>query len=381
MSSASSLYTPVRATRTEKKRIVNVGVPAALVEYCREHHVPHMLWLLLVDIVDATNRAGGKDVNQRALRHAPGIGGRQCEKFRAIARDLATLGLLTVDHAYQPGISSKRYSITSAAHTVIGAVVVGVSVDMAVLDVAIYEGWERINQRTIEQTEAALVKITVVGVPERKRSLKTRAAKEIRARKPWLSQTKIETKAERHVSAIRRAQRDTVGRVRIRSHRIYHALSSLPQWARREYVRRVERLLDLIESGEFYVRMAQQARMSKNSAKQSFNTLCLFGGADEYFGRNKLWYALQDLCPEITAEILRQRKLHGSTSEFARHCQCLESLLVLRGALHDLTADGVPCIVLHDGMLVPPHDANRAEAYLRAKSVAVFGRECAVKIE
>jgi hypothetical protein len=141
---------------------------------------------------------------------------------------------------------------------------------------------------------------------------------------------------------------------------------------------RIDALLDLIESGGFYEGIAALARMSKSGAKASFATLCLFGGEDEHFANNRLWYALKELCPAITDEILRLRFRYGGPSGFAKHCQRMEGAIMLDGLLMILRDMGIACVTIHDGALVQPQYRELAVAIIKARTLELFGRSCAV---
>ncbi len=144
-----------------------------------------------------------------------------------------------------------------------------------------------------------------------------------------------------------------------------------------ENVRDVDRLMDLIESGKFYSLIAESAGCSTAQAKADFQTFCLFGP----IGWHPLWQALESICPSLCRDIRWWHSQRGGHTRLAFFLQRCEGHLMLDGVIDWLVSQGVPCVGIHDGAIVPEGVASVAAEYLRKRSKDIYGRACAVKVE
>lgn len=281
-------------------------------------------------------------------------------------------------------------------------------------------GWDLAEKEAKKAIEA----IELVGVPESDSELfagamaniplKIRRNKKIAAKEL----AKARAKAKKQVAMIRLFERDATANIQRKSGRLYTRLSSLPRWARKAYVRfvggrraesvdirccylwclaamlrqkRLKRGLDidslnsllyLIESGGFYEELARRASVSESQAKKSFAVMCLFGDAKrEHWGRNRLWFALDAICPEVCDEISRWRRQTAGATRLAMYCQRMEGSIMLNGLVPAMAEAGIECALIHDGALVPEGVGDVAAQAIRDRAASVFGRPCFVKTE
>ncbi len=412
---------------TASSHLVEVCAPRSLADYLANPRLNPIVRMLIIDF--ARERCG-KLINQPLLCKSPGIGSRTCGYFRDATRELEVMGLITIDRRFSDfrdvDRQSYRYTVIHHAPTVHSHSAhdiridvpeggcVWLVVDIGYLEDCLQKGRKALKWETIEATKASLETVTLIDVPIDDSELRALAETHIKEKKPRIKVAELTEKVDRQVAAIRAAERNPAGgKITRKSGRIYHRMTNLPKWARSLYVRicgevpasvdirccylwclaadlrqrrlraglstaSLDRLLDMIEAGGVYERLAELAGMSTRGAKASFATLCLFGGVDEHFAANRLWIALRDICPDMTVEILLQRHRYGGASEFARHCQRMEGAIMLDGLLMTLHDAGVPCVTIHDGCLLRPQHRQLAVDVIKARTLELFWRASVV---
>ena len=393
----------------------------------------------------ATTKQRCKHISTELLDYMPGIGQRG---RRRIVNYL--LGSEHFTHErHEVGIKSRAFSVvgfnladrpvSGAKHTKsshvggaqhIGGVPLGIWLGPVVyrmVDLGLVDGLVRTAKEALgwdlaeKEAKKAIEAIELVGVPESDAELFQAALSNI-AVKPTRNKKIAEERAEeargkaqKHAAMIRLFERDPLANIQRKSGRLYTRLSSLPRWARKQYVRfsggrraesvdirccylwcltaqlrqkRMKRgldigelnnLLDLIESGGFYEELAKRAGVQTGQAKKSFAVMCLFGDRyREHWGRNRLWFALDALCPQICDEISAWRRQVAGATRLAMYCQRMEGAIMLDGLVPAMAEAGIECAVIHDGALVPEgHGAVAAQA-IRDRSASLCGRPCHV---
>ncbi len=145
----------------------------------------------------------------------------------------------------------------------------------------------------------------------------------------------------------------------------------------------VDRLMDLIESGQFYEALAKIAGLPYGSAsdkdkiKGDFQKFCVFGP----IGWHPLWRALQSICPGVCNDIRWWRSQQGGKTRLAHMLMRAEGALMTDGLIRYLVGCGVPAVQIHDGAIVPAGRALEAAAWLQELSRGRYGRSCRVKTE
>jgi hypothetical protein len=281
-------------------------------------------------------------------------------------------------------------------------------------------GWdhaEKSAQKNLKQVElvgvpesdAELFEVALANIPVR--PAKTKKTAEKRAKK-------AKEKARSHVANIRLFQWDPTANIKRKAGRLYTRLTSLPKWARKTYLRFIgglcaesadirccylwclaaqlrqkrlkrgldidslNKLLDLIESGGFYEELAKRAGTETSQAKRSFAVLCLFGDRkSDCWGRNRLWFALDAICPQICDEISAWRRQPSGENRLATFCQRMEGAIMLDGLLPAMEEADIPCNTIHDGCVVPMGCGDVAAQVIRDRAASIFGRPCFVKVE
>ena len=299
------------------------------------------------------------------------------------------------------------------------------SVDFGVLD-GLVETAKRALGWDLAEKEAkiALEQVELAGVPESNSDLYCEALKHIavnvgrNAKNRAKKLAEARQKAKKHVAMIRLFEADPTAHIQRKAGRLYTRLSSLPRWARVKYLRftgdrraesvdirccylwclaaelrqrRLKRgldiqslniLLDLIESGGFYEELAKRAGTETSQAKRSFAVLCLFGDRQaDCWGRNRLWFALDAICPLICDEISAWRRQPAGATRLATFCQRMEGAIMLDGLVPAMAEAGILCCTIHDGCLVPEGNGEHAAQVIRDRAASLFGRPCYVKTE
>lgn len=297
--------------------------------------------------------------------------------------------------------------------------------DLGMVDLMVERAKEALGWDLAEkEAKKSLEKVELVGLPESDADLLAVALshipimpgknKKIAAKKAQ----EAKEKAMKHVSMIRLFEADPAANISRKAGRLYTRLSSLPRWARKQYLRfsggrraesadirccylwclaanlrqkRLKRgldiqslneLLDLIESGRFYEDLAKIAGIGASQAKKSFAVLCLFDDTKtEHWGRNRLWFALDAICQQICDEISKWRRQPAGATRLATYCQRLEGSIMLDGLVPVMAEAGIPCCTIHDGCLVPEGYGEIAAQTIRDRSASIFGRPCFVKVE
>ena len=218
--------------------------------------------------------------------------------------------------------------------------------------------------------------------------------------------------ADAHIQAFKRfAERRTDGIFR-KDGRVYHSVTSLPRSIRQRVLRfagqaaesvdvsacypwclaaehrqmllrrgqdatSVDSLMDTIEDGKFYERLAQMAGVEAADAKHDFQVFCVFGP----IGFHPLWFALQTLCPGLCRTIEWWRLQRGGATRLAHFLQRAEGALMTDGVVAWLASRRVPVVQVHDAVFVPAGFGNVAADYLRMRSRELYGRSCRVKLQ
>lgn len=226
-----------------------------------------------------------------------------------------------------------------------------------------------------------------------------------------------DVQADAHVQSYRRFCERRTDEVFRKDGRVYHSVTSLPRGIRRRVMRfggiaadhldisscypwilaaehrkrciahglstdKVDQLLDLIDSGQFYARIAELAGITIESeddlrkVKRDFQRCCLFGR----IGRHRLWFALKTLCPGVCQDIQWWRSQMGGATRLAHVLQRAEGALMTDGVVCWLVSRSVPAVQIHDGVYVPAGYGDVARDYLLERSRQLYGRECHVKL-
>jgi hypothetical protein len=217
-------------------------------------------------------------------------------------------------------------------------------------------------------------------------------------------------KAEHHAAAFARYRDKPLNGITRKDGRLYSTVTSLPRWIREREVtfngesesvdisccylwllaaehrlsrvrrglctREVDALMEMIERGDFYRRIAEMAEIDTATAKADFNTFCLFGP----IGFHKLWYSLESICRGVCRDIRWWRSQPGGATRLAHFLQRAEGQLMLDGVIDWFVSGGVPCVGIHDGCIVPAGGAGLAEKWIQGRSREIYGRSCRVKV-
>ncbi len=197
-------------------------------------------------------------------------------------------------------------------------------------------------------------------------------------------------KVDAHQAAYGRYRDHRTDRILRRDGRTYTSVTSLPRWIReREVVfaggaetldisacywwilaadhrlsriryglatDEIDGLMDLIECGDFYGKMAKMTDMpygtdsERKAVKVAVQQHCLFSCR---LGRHPLWDALRSICPQICKTIQWWHQHRNGRSELAYFLMRGEGQLMTNGLVKWLVAGGVPAIQIHDGAIVP----------------------------
>ncbi len=227
---------------------------------------------------------------------------------------------------------------------------------------------------------------------------------------------KLEEIADSHRAAYERFKDERCDRITVRDGRSYTSVTSLPRWIREQEVKfngasetfdisacywfglaaterqsmeryglnldEIDQFLDLIESGEFYGRLAAMADMpyetadEKRTVKQDVQKFCLFGP----IGWHPLWRALREICPRICRTIQWWHRQQFGKSELAYFLQRIECQLMTRGVCRWLADAGLPAVQVHDGAVVPEGAAEVAAQWLSDHSLKLYGRRCRIAV-
>lgn len=224
------------------------------------------------------------------------------------------------------------------------------------------------------------------------------------------SQEKTEARVVNAVAAHRKYLSNDV-KARRKDGRTYSVATLMPRWMRRKVVRfggqagvvdisacyiwmlaagvrqkmeragqdltEIDRFLGIVESGRFYDEVSLRADMLVEDAKANFNTLCLFGPV----GNNPLWWALEDMAPEVCREIKMWRRARGGASRLAKFLMRSEGAIMTDVVARGLAEAGVKNVQVHDAVVVPVEACEYARELVRIGSEHYFGRCCRVKTE
>lgn len=138
----------------------------------------------------------------------------------------------------------------------------------------------------------------------------------------------------------------------------------------------VNALMDLMETGKFYEKIAELAGVSTEDAKADFQQFCIFGP----IGWHGLWKALRTLCPGLCRDIQWWRSQAGGSTRLAYFLQRAEGQLMTDGLIDWLVSGGLPAVQIHDGCIVPEGAAHFAAEWLKNRSAEVYGRSCRVSV-
>ena len=145
----------------------------------------------------------------------------------------------------------------------------------------------------------------------------------------------------------------------------------------------VDRFLEVVRSGELYQRLADAAGMpyettgEQRAVKAQTQMFCLFGR----IGFHRLWFALQEICPGVSSYIRWWRNQSGGATRMANRLQRLEGALMTDGIVNHMTSQSIPCVQIHDAVIVPVGYKDQAAGWLREYSRTLYGTECRVKVE
>ena len=123
-------------------------------------------------------------------------------------------------------------------------------------------------------------------------------------------------------------------------------------------------LLTLIQSGSFYESMHAWAaedfryppKKHRHDIKREFQIQVLFGKTNEGFGKQPLFKTFAQKFPETTEQIWEKRQNAGNfddTHSFAKDLMRAEATLFVDTLLVKCHQRGIPCVVVHDALLVP----------------------------
>lgn len=220
-----------------------------------------------------------------------------------------------------------------------------------------------------------------------------------------------------HKGAADRYVSDRVSSIKRIDGRVYSSVTSLPRWLRRTLVRfsgeaesvdvsacylwllsaehrlslvrrgldttEVDTLMNLIESGEAYRKLAEMAELPHETAlemrwvKRDFQTFCLFGT----IGWHPLWHALMSICPGVCDDIQWWRRQRGGATRLAHFLQRAEGQLMTDGLVRWLASHDIPSVQIHDGAIVSTGVSSIAAEWLQLYSRELYGRSCRVKCE
>lgn len=437
---------------THEPRFVRVCIPEPIHSEIKASNLRDIEKLIVYAVVyeSATSPARWKSLSTEMLNLMIGQRGRRrvisylmsSPHFRASSyeaavrcRAYAVTGFDLAQRALDDAPIQSDCQLASAQHTSDACFVGGVGVwlgavvwrfcDLGLVDVLVERarvslGWDHAEKSARE----SLKHVELIGAPESNAELLGVALANIPVkigRNGRIAAKKAEEareKAKAHVAQIRLFEADPTAHIQRKAGRLYTRLSSLPRWARKQYLRfkgnrraesvdirccylwciaanlrqkRLKRgldieslniLLDLIESGGFYEELAKRAGVEKSQAKKSFAVMCLFGDRKhEHWGRNRLWFALDAICPLVCDEISAWRRQPGGATRLATFCQRMEGAIMLDGLLPAMAEDGIPCCTIHDGCLVPEGNGEHAAQVIRDRSASLFGRPCFAKVE
>lgn len=424
-------------------RIVRVCIPAAIHAEIAASDLRELEKLIVYQIIyeSATTSVQGKSISVKMLNKMAGIGDRGRARIKRFLKSSANFGWIPYEvdercefwfvKGFSLGARSMSDRSVGAQHTsdvpcgVWCGDVVWRSVDLGLMDWMVVEAKKGLGWDCAERNaKTSLEQIELVGLPESNDELMAEAVGNIKVpigRNKKNAEKKAKEARERaktHVAQIRLFETDPAANIQRKSGRLYTRLTSLPRWARKRYVkfsggRRAEsvdirccypwciaaklrqkrlkrgleieslnRLLDLIESGGFYEELARRAGMPASQAKKSFAVMCLFGDPIlNHWGRNRLWFALDAICPEICDEISRWRRQTAGEARLANYCQRLEGAIMLNGLVPVMAEAGIACCTIHDGCLVPEGHGEFAAQVIRDRAASLFGRPCFVKVE
>lgn len=215
--------------------------------------------------------------------------------------------------------------------------------------------------------------------------------------------------AHEHRLAMSRFWNDRMSGIFRRDGRQYHSGLSIPRWIRRRVIRfqsksetvdvsgcyiwimaarhrrsrvragldtkKVDELLELIETGQFYSRLSEVAGCDVGDAKTQFQIFCLFGDLE----KSRLWFALRELCPGVCGDIQWWRDQPCGASRLSDMLQRGEGNLI-DPLVRYLVSNGVPAVRIHDGIEVPEGAAKMAADWLSERSRELYGRSCRVSV-
>lgn len=392
----------------------------------------------------ATTTVQGKSISVKMLNKMPGIRDRGRARIKRFLKSSANFGWIPCEvderckrcefwfvKGFRLGARSMSHPVVSAQHTsdvpcgVWCGDVVWRSVDLGLMDWMVVGAKKALGWDCAEKNaKTSIEEIELVGLPESDDELMEEALKNIKVpigrnkKNAEKKAREAREKAKAHAAQIRLFEADPTANIQRKSGRLYTRLTSLPRWARKRYVRfsggrraesvdirccylwclaaqlrqrrlrrgldieTLNRLLELIESGGFYEAIAKRADIETSQAKKSFAVMCLFGDARlNHWGKNRLWFALDTICPEICDEISRWRRQTAGANRLAMHCQRLEGAIMLNGLVPAMAEAGIACCTIHDGCLVPEGQGEYAAQVIRDRAASLFGRPCFVKVE
>lgn len=217
-------------------------------------------------------------------------------------------------------------------------------------------------------------------------------------------------KAVAHNQSFERFKKRPTGSVFRRDGRTYSPVTSLPKWIREQEIKfqgksesldvsccylwclagehrisrirkeldttEIDRLMSMIEAGDFYSKIAEMAGVETAEAKEDFQQFCLFGPV----GFHPLWNALRKICPGICRDIRWWRNQPGGASRLAFFLQRCECGLMTDGLMDWLISGGLPAIGIHDGCIVPEGAARFSAEWIKEHSKRLYGRSCRVAV-
>jgi len=244
------------------------------------------------------------------------------------------------------------------------------------------------------------------------------ATEQFLAGKPDSTRAKIKEVCECHLAIYHRYAENRMGEIVRKNGRTYSPVTSLPRWMRRLIVRfkgesatvdvsacypwllgavhrqwlcrqdgvstkQVDEYLEIIRGGQLYRRLAAEAGMpyetdsEQRAVKAQTQMFCLFGR----IGRHPLWFALQEICPGVASYIRWWRSQSNGATRMAHRLQRLEGALMTDGIQKHMASQCIPCVQIHDAVIVPVQYGQLAEGWLRDYSRTLYGTECRVKVE
>lgn len=149
-----------------------------------------------------------------------------------------------------------------------------------------------------------------------------------------------------------------------------------------------EKISKAVNDGRFYETISEEigtghmSAMKRGKFKKSFFSCCLF----DYIPQSDVWKAFERLFPLHAACVARIHRTPEGAPDYNplwRRFQSTEARIVLgeRGVVCELAANGIPCISIHDAVMVPTSKTQAAMAAMKRAATEVVGWEPHMKIE